>query len=270
MSPRVRWLLLAVAAAQAVFALVFWFQLPLVGAIWPWPATSPLSATFIASIFAAAAASTAWCAVFRRERALAGIALDYLVIFVPFTLFSALRAAQGAGTGVAAFAVACGFGVVIGAGILRYSLRFGWRNAAPAPALARVSFAVFVVALVLAGSLLVLGTPNVLPWTVTPDLSVLFGFIFLGAAAYFVFALAQPVADNVPGQLAGFLLYDVVLLGPFLVRLPTIDDAFRLSLLVYLAALIYSTVLALYYLLLHPTTRIVGQSELATEAATGG
>ena len=264
MSDRVRTLLLAVAAAQLLLAGVFWFRLPIMDLIWPWPATSPLSATFLASIAAAAAASTGWAVWFRRERALAGIALDYIVIFVPFTLFSAVRAAQGAGTGVALLGGACALGVVVGVWLLRYSLQFPWRNGDRMPTLLRASFAIFIVALVIVGSLLIAGTPNVLPWTVTPDLSVLFGSLFLGAAAYFAFAVAFPVVDNGLGQLAGFLAYDLVLFGPFLLRLPTIDDALRLSLNVYLVVLAYSTLLALYYLFINPRTRVIGRPVAAT------
>jgi hypothetical protein len=96
---------------------------------------------------------------------------------------------------------------------------------------------------------------HVLPWPVTPALSTLIGFMFLGAAAYFAYGVAVPRWENAGGQLAGFLAYDIVLIVPFLVRLPTVDASVLPNLIVYTAVVTYSGLLAIYFLVLHPATR---------------
>jgi hypothetical protein len=87
-------------------------------------------------------------------------------------------------------------------------------------------------------------------------LSVLAGCLFLGAAAYFVYGLVRPSWANAGGQLAGFLAYDLVLIGPLLSRLPAIAPEFRLSLIIYLVVVIYSGLLAVYYLFIYRPTRL--------------
>jgi hypothetical protein len=130
-----------------------------------------------------------------------------------------------------------------------------------------------VVALVVVGGLLVVGIPNIIPWTITPELSMLIGLMFLGAAAYFAFGVIEPRWENAGGQLAGFLAYDLVLIVPFLQRLPTVAEAQRLSLIVYTAVVIYSALLAISYLALNPATRMRGAatpSEQQPSASAGG
>jgi hypothetical protein len=111
---------------------------------------------------------------------------------------------------------------------------------------------------------MVLKTPNILPWPLTAELSVVIGWMYLGAAAYFAYALLRPGWANTAGQLAGFLAYDVVLIVPFLQRLSTVPPEFQASQIVYTAVVVYSGLLAAYYLFLSPRTRIWGAMQLQT------
>jgi len=80
--------------------------------------------------------------------------------------------------------------------------------------------------------------------------------MFLGAMTYFIYALVRPSWVNAAGQLAAFLAYDVVLIVPFLTRLPTVAPEHRISLIVYTLVVSYSGLLAIYYLFLHKPTRL--------------
>jgi hypothetical protein len=80
--------------------------------------------------------------------------------------------------------------------------------------------------------------------------------MFFGAATYFVYALMRPTWVNAAGQLAGFLAYDVVLIVPFLSRLPTAAPEHRIGLIIYTAVVIYSGLLAIYFLVIHKPTRV--------------
>jgi hypothetical protein len=101
------------------------------------------------------------------------------------------------------------------------------------------------------------GSQTILPWEVTTEGTVIYGWFFIGAAAYFAYGVWRPRWHNAAGQLAGFLAYDLVLIVPFLLLLPTISDTLRPNLLVYIAVVVYSGALAIYYLVLRPATGIV-------------
>ena len=126
--------------------------------------------------------------------------------------------------------------------------------------------AVFVGILYVAGALLIAGVPNVLPWPVTADLSVVVGLFFVGAATCFAYGVVRPVAGNALGQLAGFLAYDLVLIVPFLQRLPTIAPELRLSLYLYIAVVVRSGLLAVGVFLTSGTGVRVRRSTLPSAA----
>jgi hypothetical protein len=256
MSRTIKAILLLVVAGQAVGAIVLAFGFPTAMALLPFEGATPMSYILLASFLAAAAVSTGWAVLAERPRALSGIALDYLAIFVSTTAFAVLRAVGGGGQDLG-WMVVPGFATAaFGLWLFAWSRRFAWRDSRPMPRVVRASFVVFVVALVAVASLLIAGVPDVLPWPITPDLSVLFGLEFLGAAAYFAYGLAIPVWENAVGQLAGFLAYDLVLIVPFLTRLPGIADKFRISLILYLIVVVYSGLLAGYYLLVARRYRV--------------
>jgi len=245
-----------VVAAQCVFALAFAFDVAPLVDLWPFGGRGPLTSIFIGSIFAAAAASTAWCLLTGSVRALGGIALDYTVILAPLGLYALWRSLGGddSSAHLVVFGLVALAGAGMGVALLRTSLRAQWRDERPAPRLVLVSFAVFIaLLLVVSGSLLL--RVQVLPWPVTDDVSTAIGLMFLGAAAYFAYGLRERRWENAGGQLAGFLAYDAVLIVPFLKRLPDVPAEFRVELIVYTAVVVYSGLLALWYLALDPRTR---------------
>lgn len=213
-----------------------------------------MSFIFLSSILAAAFASTLWCLLAREDGALAGIALDYVAIFVTLGILALQMAASG-DNAMTLFALACASGVVFGLYLLWSTIRVPIRDTRPLPLLVKGSFAVFILALIVVGGALILKTPNILPWSVTPELGVMCGWMFLGAAAYFAYSLVRPSWHNAAGQLAGFLAYDIVLIVPFLQRLPTVAPELQTSLIIYLIVVIYSGLLAIYYLFINAGTR---------------
>jgi hypothetical protein len=154
------------------------------------------------------------------------------------------------------------FGALFGLWLLRWSIRIPIDTTLPMPRLVRWSFVVFIIALLIVSVQMILQVPNVIPWVITPELSVVIGWMFLGAAAYFVYSLLRPSWNNSAGQLAGFLAYDVVLIVPFLQRLPTVVPQFHAGLIVYTAVVIYSGLLGFYYLFLNKPTRAWGRKLL--------
>ena len=255
MSRPLRMLLILICVVQLFFAAAFFFQWSLAIRLWPFEGTTPLTYVLIASFFAAAAASQLWPIVTGNEGALAGVGLDYAFIFAPMTASILLLAAQGGGAGMALYGVLCALGAAFGLWLFWWGGRRPLDRSIPMPRPVRWSFVLFVAALIFVSVRLFLRIPTI-PWPLTPELSIVVGCMFLGAAAYFVYGLWRPSWANAGGQLAGFLAYDLVLMVPFLRALPNVAAEFRVGLIVYLIVVIYSGLLAIYYLFIHRPTRL--------------
>lgn len=259
MHPVLKAVLVVVLVVQGLVGIGFALRLEVVTAAWPFPVISPTSYTFVGSIFVAAAASTLWCVLTDEDAALGGIALDYIAIGLPAMVLAWSAGIPGM---VAIFAATA----VVGIGVFAWAVRRPFRDARRTPLVVRLAFGFFVVALLLVGSQLALGR-DILPWATNTETAMLYGWFFLGAAAYFAYGVIRPVWGNAGGQLSGFLAYDLVLLVPFLLLLPTIPEPRLPSLVIYLVVIVLSMVLALVYL---PLMALRGRRAAAGVATSPG
>lgn len=147
--------------------------------------------------------------------------------------------------------------------LLFWARQFPETDYRPMPIGLRLAFGIFVAALIAVGVAMVMQVEGIFPWPLKPETSVVFGWMFLGDAFYFLFALLQPRWGNASTQLWSFLAYDLVLIGPFLQRLQFLmsEDSeqywtWRYSLIIYIGVLFFSAAVAIYYLFLCPATRI--------------
>lgn len=248
-------LLILVSLLQLFFAVAFYVQWPFAVNLWPFEGTTPLTFIFMASIFAAAGTPALWAVLSGNLGALAGVGLDYLTIFIPLAVYAFLLGLRGDDPGLLVY-VAFFSGALFGLILFLWSVRIPLDRSRPTPALVRAAFAFFIVALLITGGRLVFQVPNIIPWTITPQLSVIIGCIFLGAAMYFAYGLLRPAWSNAAGQLIGFLVYDIVLIVPFLNHLSTVAPEHRLGLFIYIAVVVFSALIAIYYLFLNPRTRL--------------
>ncbi len=247
--------LLALAAVQAFAAVLLFIRAPVVMGLWPIPGTGEMTLILMASFFAAAAASTAWAVLWGEPGSLVGIALDYVVIFVPLSILAvALHPAKGGGS--VAFIIATLGGIAAGGLMLWWSWRRPLRDPRPTPPVLRGAFVVFVAALLLVGGALVARVPAILPWSITPELSMVIGTMFLGAASYFAYGVVRPRWTNAGGQLAGFLAYDLVLIVPLVTRPGSVYSGWGINMWAYVAVIVGSGILAVWYLLLAPASRM--------------
>jgi len=100
-----------------------------------------------------------------------------------------------------------------------------------------------------------LQVPNVFAWTLNPVCSALVGSFFLGSSCYFLYGLFFPRWHTACGQLWSFLAYDIVLIVPYVLHFATVSSAQLPSLIINTFILLYSGVLAIYYLLIKKDTR---------------
>ncbi len=256
MNKVLRYFLFLVCILQSAMAIALFLQWRFVVNVWPFEGTTPLTFIFLSSIFAAAAASTLWALASKAYGTLAGIALDYITILMPLAVLSFKLAGNGDAGQFVFVGIVSVIGVLFGIGMLLWSLRIPIDTAISMPVLARYAFVFFIVALVIVSVQLILKVPNVIPWKITPVLSVVIGWMFVGAMTYFIYGLIRPSWSNTAGQLAGFLAYDAVLIVPFLKRLPSTPPEHRLGLIIYTAVIVLSGLLAIYYLFMNKPTRL--------------
>jgi hypothetical protein len=235
------------------FAFSFIVRAPFALSIWPWD-DGRYSYLFIGSILAAASAAAIWIGWSGELAALPAGSLNVFVIVLTSGIYFFNLAAQGR-SNILPFGIASVLMAVTSGAAFLWSRKLSLTDQRPTPKLVRVSFGIFIASLFLAGGMLVLRLP-VFPWDLNPDSSVVFGCIFLGDAFYFLYSLYRPVWGNTCGQLLSFLAYDLVLIVPFIALFDTVPPERMLNLIVYIAVLVYSGGLAIYYLFIDSQTRL--------------
>lgn len=236
------------------FAIGFIFQLPLATGLWPWP-DGRLSYLFIGSILSAVSAAALWIGWTGEFGALPAGSLNVLVIAATTSIYFFQLALQKDRPDMIPFGIMALVSVVASGAAFLWSRRLPLNDSRPTPLLVRVSFGIFIASLILAGGSLIFRIP-VFPWALNPDSSVIFGCIFIGDAFYFLYGLLYPRWHNAAGQLLSFLAYDLVLIVPFLLLFKTVEPEFMFSLIVYVAVLVYSGGLAVYFLFVNSQTRL--------------
>jgi len=139
--------------------------------------------------------------------------------------------------------------------IWRWSRKIPIRDQREKPIMVEFSFVLFVIVLILVSSALLRQAPLVFPWPVKPESSVIFGLMFVGAIVYLLSALRVPKWHSARDPLLSFLAHDIVLIGPFLAHFSSVEAAHKTSLTIYSMILVYSGLLAIYFLFIDKTTR---------------
>ncbi|MHB1103261.1 MAG: hypothetical protein ACYC0C_10925 [Devosia sp.] len=247
--------LLVGGAIALLAAAAFLLNVGAVTALWPYQ-TYGLSKVFIASLLAAIGAPVLWIGLSGELASLPGGAGNILVTGGGMGGWALWRVLNGAPPKVLGFALVCLFFVLATAAMIAFARGLDFRDTRPTPGPVRWSFVLFCVLLLAIGTLLVLRVPDIFPWMLDADASVSYGFAFLGAAAYFGYGVVKPVWGNAKGQLLAFLAYNLVLIEPYLQRFGEVNGQARLSLTLYIAVLVYSGLLAIYFLLIAPQTKL--------------
>lgn len=237
------WALLLLTWAGALMTQQAWAK-----SLWIWPQAPPLNHVFVSSIGAAIAAPVLWIGVSGEIRAALGGVYNLLLFSAggAWTLFTDPSFGNDPRVRAYTWIFTGSIPVLTAVGIYARSFPLGANE--PLPAIVRWSFAAFSAVLVLVGGALLLGAPHIFPWPLQPTASALYGWVFLGAALYFLHGFLRPTWTNARGQLMGFLAYDLVLLWPYVAHLDKVLPAHRTSLIVYLGVILYSAVLAVWHL----------------------
>jgi hypothetical protein len=273
MATLIRSILIIGGGLMLVLAAGYFFQLPWATATWLWPESGVISHAFIAAMQAAIAAAMLWIGISGELGAMAAGALNLTVMMVGGAVLLIRLIEPSERYYLLDYAIGAGLFALFNLLLFVWSSGLPIRDQRRTPLLIRLSYILFILVLAGVGGALILKTPSVLPWKVEPheETKVIFGWMFLGDAFYFMYALIRPQWNNARAQLWSFLAYDLVLLGPFVIRLLKIaglpvdqlmgyevklppPELWR-NLLVYTLVLLYSAGLGIYYLLINPQTR---------------
>lgn len=251
----IRTLTLIGGLAILAMSFGFIFRIPAALSIWPWE-DGRYSYLFIGSILAAVSAAALWIGWSGEFGAFPAGSLNIFVIALTTSFYFFQLSSQGRSE-LFAFGIASALMAVVSTVAFFWSRTLPLTDPRPTPGLVKVSFGIFIASLFLAGGALVFRLP-IFPWDLNPDSSVIFGCIFLGDAFYFLYGMFRPNWHNALGQLLSFLAYDVVLIVPFIMLFNTVDPSRYVNLIVYIAVLLYSSGLAIYYLFINRDTRMQG------------
>jgi hypothetical protein len=247
----------ATAIVPAVLAIGFIGQLDWARDLWPFE-ISRLTSLFLGSILAAIAVPILWIAARREWAALSASALFPILMLAGMSVYLVEEEIADHASRLLGFALAMAAGAAYALALAVVGSRFPLRDRRPVPPVVRGSFAVFAVVLIASGIALVLGADNVLPWAVGEQTAVMSGIIFLAAASNYVYGTVRPLWGYVCPPLLGFMVYDVILLGPLINHFGDVAPEQRTSLIVYVAVLAYSAALGAYFLLIKRGTRLWG------------
>jgi hypothetical protein len=239
--------LLTLSLGLLLVGFGFWFRADWALGLWPWP-EGPLSYLFIASIVLAEGVTMAWTAATMKLHAARGGALGFAAMnlgIAGYTLWLFNHQQEVLLLNWSLVCTLLSFGSIL---LFIIGGQYPRTRTQPSPQIVRQSFLVFSIALFIATAMLLARAPVVFPWPLKPDSSTMFGFLFLASAMYFFDGWLRPSLTNSYGQLIGFLVYDLVLIPPYLRHWEKAVGGFRISLVIYLIVLFWSAALASWFL----------------------
>jgi hypothetical protein len=255
---------IAQIASGVVFLLLaaaFYFRLPIVAALWPWPGYTSnlagLSSIFVSSVLAAFAVPLIWIGLTGEIHAAVPITLDVIVTLLGWGLFMLQSYTINPDNQRPLIgAILCFISLPAAIAVLWYSRKFALKDERRMPGLVRFTMGAFVIALLISGYMLLVKVPTIFPWRLIPEASVIYGWAFWGAAAYFLYGFLNPRWPYAAGQLIGFIVYALVLFSPYVTQFSRVRPEHRPSLIIFMFVLITGTLVGAYYLLVDRRTRI--------------
>jgi hypothetical protein len=209
--------------------------------IWPWPdgkltylvAASIVGPVGICSLYAA------WTQNFRAAIA-GGIALVVCAAGAAFVIAETIgRGAHATGTALVALG---------GLALIAWCAANTPKDSLAAPKGARLALSAVALVLITVSTFLLTKFPTVFPWPLKPETSLLYGALFFGLFIAFAYAMWTGAWGDAELLLIGLLVYDLILIGPFLQHFGKVLPEHALSLKIYVAVLVITAPVAAYYL----------------------
>ena len=247
--------LLSIGVLSGIGALGYFLQWPWMLATWPWP-ESRLSYVFVSSILAAVAGAMAWVGLSGRLAGAAGGFLHVATMMIGLAIVWLPLAQQRQQNWLMVYALGCAAAAIGCLVAFAWVRRLAVLDTRPIPTALRVWSVLYILILLPAGAALIAVVPGIMPWPVKPEMSMVCGWVFVAAAWSFAYPLLHPQIEHIRVGLVGFLVYDAVLIPPFVQHLDKVRPELQNSLRLYLLALAVTAVVSIYYMFLCPRTRV--------------
>lgn len=239
---------------NAVVAVGFFFYQDWAVRLWPWP-LRPLDSILLSSFLAAASAVIIWLGISEEWGAAAGAAMNVGLMDAGAAVYLLLAVRDSSGHGLSSRAIAFALFALMNGAVLVWSLRRPIRDSRRMSMPLRLHFVIFCTVLLFAAVKLLTRAPTIFPWPLRPENSTMYGLLFLGSFVYFFYPLFRPRWHNARGPLLAFLVYDLVLIPPYTRHFEHVPPTHLTSLCVYMAVMIFSALVAIYYLFIASSTR---------------
>jgi hypothetical protein len=240
-----------------VFSLGLFFGLPTFRQLWIWPESPHLGLAFAGSWLAGVAAPLIWIGINGQLRAIQAGTLGGVVAFGGGSVLLWSAHNQSDNERFLYFAIVFSLIALCAFVGLLWSSRLHTNGDKETPLTIRWTFLVFATILLPVGAGMALNTQGIFPAQLSPVMTRLYGWFFLGSFVYFSYGFLKPTWLNTSGHMLSFLVYDLLLIPVFLRYWPQVPDEFRLSLTVYLIILIASALFCIYYLFFNRRTRLL-------------
>jgi hypothetical protein len=222
--------------------------------LWPWP-LRPLDSILLSSFLASASAVILWLGGTSEWGAAAGATMNVGLMDAGAAVYLFCAWRDAGAPGLLDRAAVFALFAILNAVALVWSVRHPIRDARPMKTPLRVCFALFSGVLLFAAIQLLRRAPTIFPWALRPENSTMYGLLFLGSFVYFLYGFLRPSWHNARGQLLAFLVYDLVLIPPYAKHFEHVAPAHLTSLRIYMAVMLFSAFVAVYYLFVDATTR---------------
>ena len=254
---RIQQVTLLIGIIVFLMALGIYLSLPGFRQLWVWPHAAPLGLAFVGAWLAGGAATAIWIGVTGHFTVLRVLMLTMVIAFIGSGLRLISQQSLPGNERYLPFALFFFASAILAAVTIGLTRRLPERGDALPPAAIRWAFLLFSAILLLAGGALLIDRPNIFPIPLSTDVAFVYGSFFLGSFGYYFHGFLRPSALNATGQMLSFLVYDLLLIPPFLRHLSVVEDQHQTSLVVYLGVLIVSAFFCAYFLLIDPRTRML-------------
>lgn len=203
----IRWIVVIIGMFFLLLGMLLVWGTPKFPAFW-------LNSYLVGTTFIAYAIPTLWIGATQSYKALVGGGLSALVTFGGAGLYLLKLSLQT--TGLFRAGEFCLYVAILALWFFFLGLRVHKRKTDRLPLTTQWLLGIILTVSLLEGLYLVVPLPGHFPWLLTPELSVLYGWILIGGSLFFGWSLVMPIWENGYPLLYGLLVYDAFLIGPYL------------------------------------------------------
>jgi hypothetical protein len=242
-----------------LLSLGIFFSISAATQLWIWPAAPALNLAFVGAWFAGGTAALVWIGLSGHVTAFRALMLTLFVALTGSSIQLFRNQDLAGNERYLPFAILFVITALIALVVFFSTRHTPETDPTPAPVAVRWAFLLFSAILLAVGFPMVFDLTPIFPVELATDTTIVYGWFFLGSFVFYFSGYLKSTIGNTTAQMIGFLVYDVLLIPPFLAHLPDVDPGLQTNLIIYLTVLISSAIFCVYFLFVHRETRLTAQ-----------